>query len=301
MLKRPAVELLRKFNVYHKSDTAFQANARLLQSIWREEKGYQSGRLGNYLSDSDADLKRNYPTEKIGELVEAELQNKEKMIGQPRIWNNLLSSQPLAFNLFGELKLEAGYGIANGVFSELFPDRMGQVTGIEFEYSPSRRNPKYTNDRSAFDVFVEYCSAEGEKCFWGIEVKYSEDMKDGPARVREEYGQVAKTMGIFKPEALDKLASTSLQQLWRDQLLAGSMFKKNRDYDRGDFIVLYPEENTACQKAIDDYQECLKPGDGYFIPLTLEKFYQALNSVSNAAWVAEFYDRYLDFGKLKNA
>lgn len=50
----------------------------------------------------------------------------------------------------------------------------GEVTRIEFEHSPSRSDPRFTNDRSAFDVFVEYKRASGKSGFLGIEVKYHE-------------------------------------------------------------------------------------------------------------------------------
>lgn len=46
-------------------------------------------------------------TNGIFEIVKFEVKNKHidgKVIKEPRIWNNLLSSQPLAFNLYGELK-----------------------------------------------------------------------------------------------------------------------------------------------------------------------------------------------------
>jgi len=301
MQSKPSKRILDQFSAHVKSDSVFSANARLLQSLWRDANGYPFEKYGNqFLVDFAKSSKANYLTPTIAKLVEEEVNNAgDRVISEPRIWNNLLSSQPLAFNLFGELKLEPGFKTMQGVLNELYPGRSAQVTSLEFEYSPSRKSEKYTNDRSAFDVFIEYLNPEGEKCFFGVEVKYSENMNDAPARVRDEYGQVALEMGIFKPECFDELKNTSIQQLWRDHLLAGSMFIKNQDYDRGDFIILYPQDNTNCVRSIEKYQKTFNTDDNYFIPLTIERFHTALSKVSNEKWVSDFYDRYLDFEKLK--
>lgn len=298
MHTKPARDLLATHYAYYPRDTVFAAKARLLQSIWREDNGLDYNidkKYGNYLTDTDAKLKKNFFTRDIGDLVQREIKNKEKMIGQPRIWNNLLSSQPLAFNLFGELKLEEGLKTATAVFRELFPNQVKKVTAIEFEWSPGRRNPKYTNDRSAFDVFVKYKSIDGENCFYGIEVKYAENMKENSARNREEYVKVSEDMGIYKSESLDILKNTNLQQLWRDHLLVGSMFKTNNDYNRGDFIILYPGGNTECGELIEKYVKTFKGDDNYFIPLTLELFYNALSNNLKDKWVNEFNKRYLNY------
>jgi len=76
------------------------------------------------------------------------------LIKQPRIWNNLLSSQPLCFNLFGELHFDLE--LATKFFGQLFPGKIETVTSIKFEYSPGRGNKQYIGDHSAFDVFIEY-------------------------------------------------------------------------------------------------------------------------------------------------
>lgn len=56
-----------------------------------------------------------------------------------------MSSQPLAFNLFGELKLNLA--LVTLVFKDLYSERqIDRITAIEFEYSPGRGNPKYTGD-----------------------------------------------------------------------------------------------------------------------------------------------------------
>jgi hypothetical protein len=75
-----------------------------------------------------------------------------KLYGKPRIFNDLLSSQPLAFNLFGEW--QADLGLASRVIETMSGGRFCEVAAVEFEQSPGRSDPRYTGDRSAFDVFI---------------------------------------------------------------------------------------------------------------------------------------------------
>jgi len=308
---KPSNTLLDKYDVNIKSDTVFASNARLLQSIYRENMNFPKGiynskhrgevEIGNILHDDITKFKKAnfFNNERIANLVKNEIKNfPEKLIKEPRIWNNLLSSQPLAFNLFGELKLESSFNTATKLFNSLFDGDVKKVTGIEFEYSPGRRNPKYLNDRSAFDVFVKYISKNDERCFFGIEVKYSENMHDSPAKTKPEYDAVANKMGIFKKDSFEALKNTSLQQLWRDHLLAGSLCKSNKDYDKGCFIITYPKDNIQCVNKINEYRKTFKIDDeksSFFYPITLEDFIGELKKISNANWISDFYSRYLDF------
>jgi len=315
MKYKPPKQLLQRYKVDIKSDTVFASHARLTQSLWREEKGLPIGtycprdkeaevELGNLLPIDFAKSERsNFLTQGIGELVKSEVNNSEgKVILEPRIWNNLLSSQPLAFNLFGELKLQKGYLNATKLFQDLLGNEVKKITNIEFEYSPGRHNPKYTNDGSAFDVFVEYTSSTDLKCFVAIEVKYSENMRAVPATHRSSYDEIANAMGIFKKQSYKLLTETGIQQLWRDHLLAGSMFVTNDDYAKGVFIILYPEGNAQCKHAVDKYKGTFVTLDveaTHFIPITIETLVAKLTAISQEQWVADFQSRYLDFDKVK--
>ena len=84
-----------------------------------------------------------------------------KLYGKPRIFNDLLSSQPLCFNLFGELTCDLP--LASAVVNSMTDGRFKEVTKIDFEWSPGRRESRYLNDRSAFDVFLRCRTAAGGK------------------------------------------------------------------------------------------------------------------------------------------
>ena len=48
-MNRPKKEERVKYNVDYPQDTEFSAYARLLQSKWRDKKGFPDGKLGNFL------------------------------------------------------------------------------------------------------------------------------------------------------------------------------------------------------------------------------------------------------------
>src|SRR5690349_20583777 len=91
----------------------FQRQARVLQSIWREEQGFPVGehkgrKLGSRLPMPDAkESLWNFLGDNVKAVVRDEVldlvKSAGKLYGRPRIFNDLLSSQPLCFNLFAEL------------------------------------------------------------------------------------------------------------------------------------------------------------------------------------------------------
>lgn len=300
-------ELKEKFYTNYSDSTEFASNARLLQSIWRTEKGfeYDKEKLGNYLIEKNAiNNGENFLTNKIFELVKKLVNNnsdKKKVIQEPRIWTNLLSSQPMAFNMFGELV--ENLDLCKKIFDELYPEtEIKEILRIEFEYSPERKSEKYTNDNSAFDVFIEFMNISNEKCFFGIEVKYSENLNDKPSSHKYEYVVVADKSMIFKKESLESLKEKPIQQIWRDHLLALSMFKKSNDYKIGYFIYLYPSENKNCRIGVEKYKETFNESvESYFKPLTLERLVGVVKKYCTDNWINEFENRYLNFDKIIKA
>lgn len=305
---QPFFKLAQSYHAYEKSDKSpFQRKARLLQSLWRAEKGYDYGLfkgkpLGNTLPMPWArDTLNNYLSDTIKDVVRNEVlsnSNKGKLYGKPRIFNNLLSSQPLCFNLFAELQQDLG--LASKVFRTLCPHRVNTVTKIDFEYSPGRGDPTYLGDNSAFDVYVEFLNHSNVKGFIGIEVKYHENLKNKPAEMKDRYFEVASQMGCFKKESLDFLQISPLEQIWRDHLLAGSLLYSLKDGFRdGFFVFLSPRNNLNCQEAVEEYKQCLTI-DRTFQSWTLEYVAKVIKQNTDEKWIDDVIDRYLNFEKIEN-
>ncbi len=240
----------------------------------------------------------NFLTEPIRKLVLAEVCKDDggegKLYGKPRIFNDLLSSQPLCFNLFGELA--GDMPLASAVVSGMTEGRFAEVTKIDFEWSPGRRDARYLNDRSAFDVFLSCRTAAGGKGFIGIEVKYHENLAGPAGEHKDRYDEIADLMGCFRGDH-EPLKKSPLQQIWRDHLLAG-ITRQADGYDDALFVTLYPKDNHHVSDALREYCAQLLNGDS-FAAWPMEDFVGKLASASDAAWIAAFTDRYLAFDKIE--
>lgn len=301
-----------------KADNRYQAYYRYLQSVWRKSnnipvkknEGQSDNEVyGNYTSDSYA----NFMTEDIRSLVDHELspENKrDRLIEETRLRSNLLSSQPLCFNLFGELKLNPDKALQ--FFNTLYDNYFRSIDKIEFEYNPARRDSRLTGDCSAFDVFVEYTSTAGKRGFIGIEVKYSETLNEGdntvddilnkqfcdePRTRRDRYRELSK--GLFSETSFGKLEQLPAFQIWRDHLLAVSMCKAFPvKYDEGVFLFLAPYSNKNCRDGVEGYTELLLKSEGidsHFCHAWLEEYIKTLDIVFNKVWTKDMMMRY--FGR----
>jgi hypothetical protein len=295
---KPTKEEMTLFNTCYSADTEFSAAARLLQSKWREKKDYKQGKLGNYLEEEFAKKsKANFLTENAKKIVTesiSEVRECKGLISEPRIWNNLLSSQPLCFNLFSDLSRDLN--MATKFFCELFPNRISEVTSIKFEYSPGRRDLKYLGDNSAFDVFVKY-NFNGYPGFIGIEVKYAESLNEeteekAERNYKERYSELT-TQKHFKTDSISALRKPPIAQIWRDHLLSIATMQ---DYDSGFFVFLFPSRNINCQKGVEKYVSFLaspKEEITGFYPRHLDDFITTLHKLYKAEWTEELLERYL--------
>ncbi|MBS1500333.1 MAG: hypothetical protein JST41_14355 [Bacteroidetes bacterium] len=303
---KPTPEERVAFHVDYPQDTEFSAYARLLQSRWRESQGYPMRKLGSFLDASFAKSSgANFLTQRIRTLAENEMATakaSKALFDEGRMWENLLSSQPLCFNLFGELHYDME--AATPCFKRLFPDRIGRVTAIKFEYSPGRGDAQYTGDKSAFDVFVEY-ERDGRSGFIGIEVKYAESLREEQpkrsaeifAKHKARYEHLTEAYGVFAPNVVDVLRRPPMSQIWRDHLLSIALLHHaDRKYDEGCFVFLFPSLNKQCQEGVNEYAKYLASHDenvSGFCPRHLEQFIHTVADHYNTDWSNELRSRYL--------
>ena len=92
------------------------------------------------------------------------------------MWADLLSSQPMCFNLFGELA--ADLELATSAARAWWPGRVERVTELRFEWSPGRRDRRYLNSRAAFDAVLTHTTSGRGRGFIGIETKYTSARRD---------------------------------------------------------------------------------------------------------------------------
>ena len=69
-MKKPSRELRKKFYTDYADTTIFSSRARVLQSIWRDEKGFEFLKYGNFLVPEFAKMSgSNFLTEEIAKIV----------------------------------------------------------------------------------------------------------------------------------------------------------------------------------------------------------------------------------------
>ena len=122
----------------------------------------------NRINNGDAS-NSNFLSEDIVNAVKQALtmheQTKSGMIDKDRLFNNLLSSQPLAFNFFGWLKFHKD--IAFALMKTIRPD-ITEIEDMVFEYAPAS-----THDKSAFDIGI-IVKTDSQRGFIGLECKYTD-------------------------------------------------------------------------------------------------------------------------------
>jgi hypothetical protein len=103
--------VLKKHRVHEPLDPRYRSAARLLQALWREDRGLPIGsyvnedgkrrKLGSRISEAAGKAGGNFLTPAIAHTARRETAYREigALVDQERLATNLLSSMPLAFNL----------------------------------------------------------------------------------------------------------------------------------------------------------------------------------------------------------
>ena len=308
-----------------KGDKEFKARMRLHQSWFRSEVlrvpygTYQNKKgettcLGSRLTKESASRGCNFLTDHIFETAKDRFKTAKN---SGRLMANMLSSQPMCFNLFGELKkpnLNLATKLVRALWDKEIADLWGgdevrRVTDVRLEWAPKE---KYLADNTSFDAFIEYEMEGGGKGFIGIETKLTESFSED---FHDEEGRYSKWMTAESPWGdvdSDKVADRKHNQLLRNHLLAWALLERNPDpeYTHGSFVVVYhPKDiDNACGEVIRDYSGLLQHklrGNHEALPVWEAPLDRVLDTWKAAApdsqWLSKFQERYLDLGRSKSA
>ncbi len=143
-------DVLKKHRVHEPLDTRFRSAARLLQALWREERGLPIGsyvneegkrrKLGSRISQAAGWGGGNFLNPEIAHTARRETAYREigALIDAERLATNLLSSMPLTFNLLAPWG--HAFERASGYLIELLPAFTGAARQLLFEHSPLSLN-----------------------------------------------------------------------------------------------------------------------------------------------------------------
>lgn len=302
--------LIKRYGPPSNADNAFAAKARFLQSWYRanllNQKEYGFGpeenskiKYGNILVNGQKSGS-NFLSPKIFQYAQFRTQflKSGETIKEYRLFNNMLSSQPMCFNLFYPLKelFEKEYKVANKVFKACFPSlKIDKILAVEIEYLPYPVS-EYLNDRTAFDAMLIYQSESGERNILAIETKYVEKLGTNPSSDLSKQIDLVKNSKLFNEDG-KKEVSKGFGQLGRNFLLAEKFRMENR-LDKAYAVVIAPEENSS-QTEITDFHGNMNPElhDRLFY-ISLQDFIKRINKKPSKAiknWIELFEKRYLFF------
>jgi hypothetical protein len=195
-----------------------------------------------------------------------------------RLWADLLSSEALAFNLFGDLA--ADLALADRAVHTWWPDVPGTVTDVRFAHSPGRLDPAWLNSLRAFDAafVLDIGDADGTQGTVAVDTKFHERVKSEVPKPENlwRYVEVAERSGAFVTGAIDAVKGRSeLAVMWLEHLLLLSMLQHpSRSWTWGRYVVVHPAGNSDIAGACARYRELLAD-QSTFSSMTIEELLDA--------------------------
>jgi len=294
------------------SDGPLKRKARLLQGYYRKDilrelKGTGPDKTStqhycNMLLDGK-ESGANFITPEIFQYAKFRCHDKRNVetIEEFRLFNNMLSSQPMCFNLFVPLRsaVRSGDKFVDKVLQKLLPDlKIERVINIEVEYIPVPIDD-YINDKSAFDAFVEFRSKDGEKGAIGIETKYVDSLGTNNPKDMKKKHLIANEIGCFTSEGLESI-KTKCPQLVRNFMLT-EKYRMNHSFGRSQSIILALQEDSEPEAEIQKLKKILRPEfQSKIAKISLEDFVTAIGTHCPSGyrrWITKFQSRYLDMKK----
>lgn len=291
----------------YEGDDTFTARMRRHQSWYRAcvlGLPYGTGptrnakkRLGNMLTREDGAAGRNFLTEEIARVAQARLREGGGAVEPFRLLHNMLSSQPMCFNLFGPLLRDRE--LAARLLPALVPDAVREVTRVALEWAPQPAN-EYLGDRTAFDAFIEYRTIDGGLCALGIETKLTE-----PFSRRQYDGEsYRRWMGLpraaitWRTDVAERVHAIEHNQLWRDHLLTVALrHHPQSPYAATRLLVIHHPEDHGCVGAFTGYRGLLQDGDfvhSLSLDEIVERWSRLVAESGHASWLERFRSRYLE-------
>jgi hypothetical protein len=287
-------------------DNAFTARMRLHQSWYRAVRlGVPCGTgpharspnaYGNMLRREDGARGMNFLSPEIHQIALARLRQGGGVVEPFRLLHNMLSSQPMCFNLFGWLVQHRE--LATRLLRTIPELQVDEVLDVKLEFAPAPAH-LYLADATAFDAFVEYRHTDGTRALLGVETKLTESF------TKHHYASPNYDRwmnGADSPWLADSAVAASdirHNQLWRDHLLAISMRDRSGStYRHATLMFVRHPLDLECEHNVTEYRRLLTPGDRTFMDMSLDRLLTlwrpAAISDGEREWLDAFADRYLN-------
>jgi hypothetical protein len=288
------------------SDSRRTARYRLLQSWYREQvlkseygtfcAGGADRPLGSLLAIDDV-VERpwlNFLTQRASSyalertrLVEAS----GGTIDKPRLARNMLSSLPMAFSIFGELRSRPDRGL--DVVRAFLDPHAVEVDVMECTWRPAI---DVLGDRSGFDAAVITVRADGSRHLTGVEVKYTEPF-NRTIYNSDAYRNMHEHSGWFHPGTGRTLLGPATNQLWRLNLLAAAcVHREVMGISSASVVVMCLGDDPDATRALGGISAALRDPEDHCRIVSLESFVAGIREGlgPQEPWADVFATRYLD-------
>jgi len=265
------------------AENGFKHRMRVHQGWWRafvlaerpgEYPNKKSAVICNTILNGQTS-QNNFLSPKISEAVRLTIlerqQDSSGIVEEERLFNNLLSSQPLCFNFFGEFKTDVDFALQ--VLHQFWPALTG-VNKVIFEFAPPEN---YTGDNSAFDVAFEG-EIEHQIGLIGLECKYT-DTFSATVYDKPHYRHIFERSreNVFAA-SYDAFKSAKFNQLFRNQLIAEALLQNGRYDFVFTGLFCHQDDSFAIQTGAE-FQSMLKNGSQKFRIITYQEWIEKIQQL----------------------
>jgi len=282
-------------------ESGFTKKFRMHQAWWRtfvldEPEGVYIDTKGNRatvcnrINNGKKSLK-NFLSKEISDTVEHALKEQKQtgagIMEVDRLYNNLLSSQPLAFNFFGFFN--ANPELALGFLQTIKPE-ITHFEKVTFEYAPDSNK-----DSSAFDIGFIVKSGK-KRGFMGFECKYTDTFSFRRKGGKVNYGDKSEVeedrnyinylklylenRGRFPDDYFKYVRSKEYNQLFRNELLAVQL-KSDYEFVVTGLFCHHDDKETI--KSGNEFQKKIGNGINDFNVLTYANYFERIQKL-NLSW-----------------
>ena len=224
--------------------------------------------------------------------------NKDLTLDEFRLFNNMLSSMPMCFNLFSDLRklLLTNQKEVTLAVKEMFKELswIDKVTYIDVEFIPIPTSD-YTDDKSAFDAMILVEDENGKKGLISIETKYTDLLGSNTSSKASLKNEIINDYKIFDSQLINELEEKGYQQIHRNYLLTYMFAKKNK-FKHFSNVIISPKEDSLSVKEIENLHSHLLQKKDTIMKIPLEDIIDrgsySTNKIISSA-MNKFKQRYL--------
>ncbi len=229
--------------------------------------------------------------------------NPDLTIDEFRLFNNMLSSMPMCFNLFADFRaaLPANRATCSRVLGAIFnTSPIRHVKDVVVEMIPEPLSD-YIDDKTAWDAAVFFSDPDGHDGLASIETKYTDKLGGNTAAKQDKKFRLAKELRVFRGDGLKWYEKQGFDQVARNLLLTIAYAQKHHLAHAKNY-VLAPRNDKEAPKVVLELKSRLAPRYKESIEsLPLETLVERGIMCADDFFsdhLTDFYRRYLDFDQI---